>query len=198
MFRMIRWVRQGTKRPNSKPQPKNAEKIHVWGAVSGAGKSEIHLFRQNLNAKYYTEEILPKFALPFYKKTKRKYPDACFQGDNDPKHTSAQSKKYLVGHFTRYTHRPPPPCRVKIPQPPNRKRKRGRHPSKPAKECRCQLGELVVWCANSPDLSIQENNWSWMKRHIWADKKKHPKNIKQLEAAINKAWKELPQSIINA
>jgi len=51
--------------------------LFAWGAVGGKGqKSKLHTFRGTMTSQYYKDTILEEYAIPFYKKIKKSYPDA--------------------------------------------------------------------------------------------------------------------------
>ena len=68
-----------------KPKPKHPLKLHVWGAISRRGPSQLAIFDGIMKAEFYSGKILP-VAKIF---VERKFPDCHrYIQDNDPKHTS--------------------------------------------------------------------------------------------------------------
>lgn len=77
------------------PKPKHPLKIHVWAAISKRGASQIKLFEGIMDSVFYTESILKDTLLPFI--TAKFGEDGHrFQQDNDPKHTSKLTKKFMA------------------------------------------------------------------------------------------------------
>ena len=75
-----------------KSRPKHPPKLHIWGAISFRGASQIVMFTGIMNAPRY-EQILEQSLLPFIQGC---YPAGHrFQQDNDPKHTSAHIENYF-------------------------------------------------------------------------------------------------------
>ncbi|KAK5998492.1 hypothetical protein PT974_00871 [Cladobotryum mycophilum] len=56
--------------------------------------------------------------------------------------------------------------------------------------------QRLLWCGNSPDLNAIEPAWPWMKRRT--TRKGAPKNRQEAIRAWEAAWKEIPQSAIQA
>ena len=181
----VKWVKKGTVRPNTRSVVKHPSSVFAWGAVGGKGeKSKLHIFRGTMTSQYYKDTILKKYAIPFYKKIKKNYPDAVFWQDNDPKHTPNEA--YVKENFDKFTAKPPPPCRTNI----QYTGKRGRPKSDPCEECICAMPDFLYHPANSADLPPIENVWG-----IWQDKiwKSNPTitNLDDLEKAAQKAWKSI-------
>ena len=75
------------------PKPKHPLKIHVWAAISKPGATKIRLFEGIMDSMFYIENILRDTLLPFIQV---KFPEHLrFQQDNDPKHTSKASRKFM-------------------------------------------------------------------------------------------------------
>jgi hypothetical protein len=189
----VKWVPKGTVRPNARATAKHVPSLLAWGAIGGHGqKSRLHLFRGTLTAAYYKETILNKFAIPFYKKIKKDFPDAVFWQDNDPKHTPNQD--YVNTKFDRFTAKPPAPCRTNI----QYTGKRGRPKSDPCKKCICGMPAYLYHPANSADLPPIENVWSILQNKIWEDRSTSINTLDQLEKATKKAWKSITPAEILA
>lgn len=186
----VRWVKKGTVRPNPRPMAKHVPSLYAWGAVGGNGqKSKLFIFKNTMTAKFYKDEILKKYALPFYEKVKKDYPDAVMWEDNDPKHTPNEA--WVSENFDRFTAKPPVPCRENI----QYTGKRGRPKSDPCQVCRCKLPTYLYHAANSADLPPIENIWSLHETKMW---KGNPKitTLDQLEKRAQWAWKAITQEEI--
>ena len=55
--------------------------------------------------------------------------------------------------------------------------------------------DVMLWPSISPDLSIMENIWSFMSRHINAAEVL-PRNAEQLRGAVHNAWQAVSQARI--
>jgi len=66
--------------------PKNIPKLQVWGAICSYGKISLKIFKDNMDAKIYTQILEEK--LPEVKNLFRSVSAWSWQQDNDPKHTS--------------------------------------------------------------------------------------------------------------
>ena len=87
-----------------KPRPKHPPKIHVWGAISFKGASQIVLFTGNMDAVRY-QQILESSLVPFIQSC---YPAGHrFQQDNDPKHTSGYIEEYFKSRKINWWRTPP-------------------------------------------------------------------------------------------
>ena len=87
-----------------KPRPKHPQKLHIWGAISFRGASQIVMFTGNMNASRY-EQILERSLIPFIQDC---YPAGHrFQQDNDPKHTSAHIQSYFESRQINWWRTPP-------------------------------------------------------------------------------------------
>ena len=74
---------------------KHPVKVHVWAGISKQGKTGICIFKGIMDATLYTE-VLEKTLLPFLSTV---YPEGHrFMADNDSKHTSNETKKFLSGN----------------------------------------------------------------------------------------------------
>ena len=72
---------------------KNRQKVHVWGAVSYRGLVGFHSFQNIMDSNYYIE-ILEKNLIS---NAKRQFNNKWrFQRDNDPKHRSAKTERWLA------------------------------------------------------------------------------------------------------
>lgn len=66
--------------------------VHVWGAISRRGKASLCIFEGIMESTFY-QSILRDHLLPFVQAA---YPEHHrFQQDNDPKHTSRATKKWM-------------------------------------------------------------------------------------------------------
>ena len=83
-------LRRKKEKRKLKPRPKHPLKLHVWAGISAPGASYL---QRILTATRYCE-ILQEGLLPFIEDV---FPaDHRFQMDNDPKHCSKYTKKFLV------------------------------------------------------------------------------------------------------
>jgi len=75
-----------------KQHPKHNPKLHIWGAISYHGASQVVMFGGIMDAKRYTK-ILDQSLLLFINSC---FPeDHRFQQNNDPKHCSKHVEKYF-------------------------------------------------------------------------------------------------------
>ncbi|VDI49520.1 Hypothetical predicted protein [Mytilus galloprovincialis] len=75
------------------PKPKHPLKVHVLGGISRRGTTTILIFEGILKSDFFVNTILRLGLLPFIRQT---YPDQHrFQQDNDPKHRSNLSKRFM-------------------------------------------------------------------------------------------------------
>ena len=87
-----------------KPRPKHPPKLHIWGAISFRGASQIVMFTGNMDAPRY-EQILERSLVPFIQCC---YPDGHrFQQDNNPKHTSKHIEDYFESRQINWWRTPP-------------------------------------------------------------------------------------------
>lgn len=75
-------------------RPKHPTKVHVWAGISVKGATDIIIFDGIMRSEFYCEEILQNGLLPFVNKA---FPDGEYRfiQDNDPKHTSGFTKRYM-------------------------------------------------------------------------------------------------------
>jgi transposase len=89
------------------PSVKHSAKVHVWGGISYYGKTDLHLFHENMDADLYVsilEEHLDRVPDMFPDRT------WMLQQDSDPKHTSKEAVRWLHEHvpaFIPKEHWPP-------------------------------------------------------------------------------------------
>jgi hypothetical protein len=138
-----------------------------------------------MTATYYKDVILKKYALPFYKKIKKNYPDAVFWQDNDPKHTP--NEKFVEEKFENFTAKPPPRCCENI----QYTGKRGRPKSDACQKCICNMPGYEFHPANSADLPPIENVWEILQTKIWQDPNTQITTVDQLKEAAQKAWRSI-------
>ena len=82
-----------------KPKVKHPYKVHVWAGISKRGATSILIFTGIMRAEFYVDSILRDTLLPFFRQT---FPDGYrFQQDNDPKHKSKKSNKWIGLNFSR-------------------------------------------------------------------------------------------------
>ena len=74
-------------------KPKHPLKVHVWGGISRKGRTEIIIFDGIMKSDFFVEEILKNTLLPFVRETFGV--NHRFQQDNDPKHRSKLSQKFM-------------------------------------------------------------------------------------------------------
>jgi transposase len=81
-----------------KPLPKvqNAPSVHVWGAISLRGKSQLYVFKENVNQETY-QACLRKTLVPAIKKlySGREHKQVTFQQDGARPHTAASTQAFL-------------------------------------------------------------------------------------------------------
>jgi len=88
-------IRRWSKNPKEEKKriPKNRQKVHVWGSISYRGTIGFHSFQNIMDSEYYIE-ILENNLIS---NAKRQFNDKWrLQQDNDPKHRSATTKKWLA------------------------------------------------------------------------------------------------------
>ena len=74
-------------------KPKHPYKVHVWGWISKRDTATLAIFGGIMESDFFCKEILQWSLLPFIHKT---FPDDHrFQQDNDPKHTSKATQKFM-------------------------------------------------------------------------------------------------------
>ena len=75
-----------------KPKPKHPIKVHVWGAISKHGVTEVYIFEEKMDTASYIQ-ILQSNLVPFI--SSHFSSGHCFMQDNDPKHTSRKAKDFF-------------------------------------------------------------------------------------------------------
>lgn len=76
------------------PKPKHPLKVHVWAGISRKGPTQIFVFEGIMDSQFYTEHILGNVLKPF---VAEEYPtNHRFCQDNDPKHRSKYTRKYMA------------------------------------------------------------------------------------------------------
>ena len=133
------------------PKVAHPAKLNVAAAVSEKGRTELHIFKENMMGELY-KQILSDTILPGAQKILGSKPWTLLQ-DSDPKHTSAVVRSFLDQHGTSYFSKDD-------------------------------------WPAQSPDINIMEDVWAML---LDAINKQPPHTIRQLEAALKREWKKLPQ-----
>ena len=87
-----------------KPRPKHPDSVHVWAGISKRGPTPMVIFKGIMASNFY-QLILEKALIPF---TERVFPDGYrFQQDNDSKHCSDSTKKYMEEYNIAWWHTPP-------------------------------------------------------------------------------------------
>jgi transposase len=87
-------IRRCSKYPKKEKKrvPKNRQKVHVWGAISYKGLVGLHSFQNIMNSDYYIEILENNFIDNATRQFNNKWQ---LQQDNDPKHQSSTTKKWL-------------------------------------------------------------------------------------------------------
>lgn len=81
--------------PAKRMKPKHAYKVHVWGGISYRGRTSICIFTGIMDSVIY-QKILEDNLVQF---TKQRFPDGYrLYQDNDRKHTSKSTKKWMEEH----------------------------------------------------------------------------------------------------
>ena len=86
---------------------KHPLKVHVWGGISRNSATPIKVFTGNMNAEFYTEEILKNTLLPAIEHL---YPSPLTHRlwqDNDPKHTSIRAREFMEDNHINWFKTPP-------------------------------------------------------------------------------------------
>ncbi|CAF1657717.1 unnamed protein product, partial [Adineta ricciae] len=86
---ICRWSKYANK--ETKPIPKNRQKIMVWGAFSIKGLLQCYSFRTIMNGRLYVEILQNHLIGNARKQFGRRWR---YQQDNDPKHTSRIAKQF--------------------------------------------------------------------------------------------------------
>lgn len=74
-------------------RPKHPLKIHLWGAISKKGPSDLIVFDGIMDSEFYVESVLRTGLLPFIQNF---FPSGHrFIQDNDPKHRSKRAKTFM-------------------------------------------------------------------------------------------------------
>ena len=85
-------------------RPKHPIKVHVWAGISMRGRTGICIFEGIMDAYMYID-ILDKTLLPFLTEV---YPDGHrFVHDNDPKHKSGVTTKFIENKHINWFPTPP-------------------------------------------------------------------------------------------
>ena len=86
---------------------KHPLKVHVWGGISRNGATQVKVFCGNMNAEFYTDEILRDTLLPAIAHL---YPQPLTHRlwqDNDPKHTSIRARNFMEENAINWFKTPP-------------------------------------------------------------------------------------------
>lgn len=76
------------------PKPKHPLKVHVWAGISRRGPTQMVIFDGIMDSVFFTENILKEALLPLIN---TKFTTGHrFQQDNDPKHRSKLSRKFMA------------------------------------------------------------------------------------------------------
>lgn len=77
----------------------------IWGGISKRGASAIVTFEKIMDSIFYQEEILKPMVVPFMNQV---YPEGMkFMQDNDPKHVSKSTKKFMEDNGINWWPTPP-------------------------------------------------------------------------------------------
>ena len=77
-------------------RPKHPLKIHLWGAISKRGPSQLIIFEGIMDSEFYVECVLRTGLVPFIEIF---FPEGHrFIQDNDPKHRSKRAKDFMAGN----------------------------------------------------------------------------------------------------
>ena len=91
--------------PKLKGKPKHPYKVHVWAGISKRGATTLAVFGGIMESTFFTEDLLSKSLMPFIRET---FPDGHrFQQDNDPKHTSKLTQKFIDDNNINWWKTPP-------------------------------------------------------------------------------------------
>ena len=99
------WYKQGVSPSNGKVgKPKHSLKLHLWGAISRRGLSNLVIFEGKLDSPGYCNFCLRLGLMPFLDQ----FPDGHrYWQDGDPKHTSAETIQFM--HLNGINYFPTPP-----------------------------------------------------------------------------------------
>ncbi|KXJ16808.1 Transposable element Tcb2 transposase [Exaiptasia diaphana] len=87
--------------PKLKPKAKHPYKVHVWAGICKKGATKIVIFTGIMKSDFYIENILKAALIPYVKEA---FPDGIyrFQQDNDPKHKSRLTMKFIEDNGIQY------------------------------------------------------------------------------------------------
>ena len=87
------------------PKAKHPYSVMVWGGISKKGATSLVIFTGIMKSEFYQEAILRDTLMPFIRE---KYPDHHrLMQDNDPKHTSKSTSKFMEDNNINWWRTPP-------------------------------------------------------------------------------------------